>query len=277
MADTSTNTQLQVYLEELVHMKNGSLADGTAFAGSVYEQQILNKGYLKAAYRYNWPQTLKRFADVVVANVDRYTLQTDFRKFIFMRQQGMPLTPTDIEHIITGSFGEYATALDSLEYVLANLPTTASTAYTFSGSYSAGSAIVVTLNSVNGISAGDEIFISDTTSSEFTKVQSVDSTLVTITVKLKNAHNNKTLYRVSELNYFQYQFQVTPLSAGSDVPVIPGETHLVIPHYGAYLYYKDIEEPDRADMHLQTFNDEIDEAWLAWGKTEAGAAGQFTL
>lgn len=258
-------------------MKNGTLADGTAFAGSVYEQQLLNKGYMKSAYLHDWPQTLKRWADVVIANVDRYALQADFRKFMFMRMQGMPLSPTSMEHIITGSFGEYATALDSLEYVLANLPNTASTAYTFSGSYSASSAVVITLNSVSGISAGDDIFISDGALSEFTKAQSVDSTLVTVTVKLRNSHNNKTLYRVSELNYFQYQFQITPLAAGADVPVLPGETHLIIPHWSAALYYRDIEEPDRAQMHEDIFMRDIEEAWFAWSKTEAGEAGQFTL
>lgn len=272
MADTSTNTQLQAYFEEITHT-----AQDPNIPGSAYEQQIINKGYLKTAYKYNWPQTLKRGFDPVVANVNRYTLATDFRKFIFMRSQNMPMTPAEIENIIASSFGEYAVALDSLEYLLGTTPTAASTAFTFSGSVIAGNAIVITLNSVSGISAGDEIFISDTTLSEFTMVQSVDSTLSTITVKLKNAHSNKTLYRVADGNYFQYQFQVTPLSAGSDVMVLPGDAHLAVPHYGAYLYYKDIEEPDKAASHLQIWTDEVDDAWLAWGKTIAGESGQFTI
>lgn len=271
MADTSTNTQMKSYLEEITHTAN----DAT-FPGSAYEQQILNKGYLKTAYRFHWPQTMKRWADPVIANVDRYSLQSDFREFGFMVQQAMPLEATDIEYV-RKSFNKFATALDSSEYILANLPTTASTAFTFAGSYSAGSAVVITLASVSGISAGDEIFISDGASSEFTRVQSVDGTGVTITCKIRFSHSNQTLYRVDDVNYFNYQKQVTPLSGASDVPVTPGETHLSIPHYGAYLYYNDIEEPDRAAMHLAAWTAEVDEAWLAWGKTEAGEAGQFTL
>lgn len=270
--DTSTNAQIKSYLEEITHTQNDA-----SFPGSLYEQQIVNKGYLKTAYRYSWPQTMKRFADVVVANVDRYSLQSDFHKFGFMVQQAMPLDPTDVEHV-RKSFNEYATALDSNEYILANLPTTASTQFTFSGSYSAGNAVVITLASVTGISAGDEVFILDGVSnSEFTRVQSVDGTGITITVKLRLSHSNVSLYRIDELNYFNYQKQVTPLSGSTDTPVTPGETHLSIPHYAAYLYYKDIEEPDRAATHMQTWEDEVDEAWLTWGKTEAGAVGEMTL
>lgn len=274
---SSTNTQMQAYLEELVHMKNGNLSDGTAFAGSVYEQQLLNRGYEKSAYAHDWPQTMKRYADAVIANVDRYSLQSDFRKFTFMRQQGFPVTETSVDHIITGSFGEYAVTLDSSEYLLATQPTTATTAYTFAGSYSAGSAVVVTLNSVDGIAAGDELFISDTSSSEFTKVQSVDTTNITVTIKLANSHSAKTLYRVQDMVYFGYQKVITLLSAGSDVPILPSDTHLIIPHYSAYLYYKDIEEPDRAATHLEIWKDDLDDAWLAFDKTTAGESNQFTL
>lgn len=268
---SATLTQLRTYLEEITHTAN----DAT-FPNSTYELQLLNLAYEKTAYKYDWPETIKRFADVVVAYVDRYSLQSDFRKFAFLRQQGIPLTKTQLE-FLEGSFNKYVVQRDSGEYIMANQPTTASTPFTMSGSYSAGSAVVVTLDTVTGISPGDEVFISDTTSSEFTKVQAVDTTLLTITIKLANSHNGKVLYRVPELNYFAYQKTVTALASGSDTPVLPGDTHFIMAHYAAYLYYKDIEEPDRAQMHKDIWTEGIDEAWLAFDKLATGESGELTV
>ncbi len=166
--------------------------------------------------------------------------------------------------------------LDTSQYILANLPTTATTAFTFSGSYSPGNAVVITLASASGISAADEIFISDGASSEFTKVQSVSG--ATITVALANSHSNVSLYRIQEGNYFQYQKQITILSNASDIPVLPGETHLDgIGRLAAAEYYADIEEPDRAAVQEARGLACINDAWLAWGKTEAGPAGQMVI
>lgn len=273
MADTYQLSQQRTYLEEITHT-----ADDASFPGSAYELQLLNKAYQKSAYKYSWPSTLKRWFDALVANVDRYTLPTDFNKFIFLKSQGFSMDPTDVEHVTGGMNREYAVALDSLEYLLSLTPTTATTAHVSSGSLVAGNAVAITVDSVDGLSAGDEIFISDTTSSEFTKIQSVDTTLVTITVKLKNNHATaKNIYRVNDGNYFQYQKAITLLSDPADVMIIPGSTHLAVPHYSAYLYYTDIEEPDRAATHLGIWTSELSDAWLGLGKTSAGEAGQFTL
>lgn len=271
MADTATNAQMKSYFEEITHTAN----DAT-MPGSLYEQQLINKAYMKTAYKYDWQQTLKRWFDPLLANVDRYALQSDFRKFKFIYSQGSKLTKTELEFLNRG-FGEYAVAPDSLEYMLSTFPSLTTPTFNIQGSVSAGASVVVTLDTVTGISAGDEIFIADTTLSEFTKVQGVDSVGVTITIKLANSHSAKPLYRTADGNYFQYQKTITPLSDSGDVPVLPGETHLVIPHYAASLYYSDIQEEDEAASHLGIWTRDIDEAWFAFDKLTAGESGQFTL
>ncbi len=267
-----TLAQTRTRLENIT----GTLNDAT-YPGSQVELDDINAAYEKTAYKYLWHGTLKRWYDVVVAFVDRYALQTDLRRMQFMRAQNQRYEPTDIDHIYEGGFRQYALDLNTREYILGQQPNVATTAFTFSGSYTAGSAVVITLNSVTGISQGDEIFISDGTASEFTKVQSVDGTGITITVKIANNHNNKTLYRTAEGNYMQYQQLITLLSASGDVTSLPSELDLIIPEYAAYLYYMRIEEPDRAETHLQVWETACDEAWLAQGRTEAGSSGQFVV
>ena len=264
-------SELRTYFQQITHT-----TDDSNIAGTTYELQLLNKAYEKTAYKYNWPQTLKRFADVIIAYVDRYALQSDFRKFLFIYQQGNLIEDTDAKYILN-SYGLYTVFHDSSEYTLSTQPTSASTPFTMSGSYSAGAAVEITLDTVTGLAVGDEIFINDGASSEFTRIQAINSTTLTITCKIRYNHSADVLYRVQDLIYFQYQKTVTALATSTDVPVTPSETHLIIPHYAAYLYYKDIEEPDKAQSHLDIWTNETDEAWLAFGKNSAGAVGQFSL
>lgn len=267
--DTSTLAQMRTYLEEITHTAN----DAT-FPGSAYELQLLNKAYMKTAYKYDWPQTLKRFFDAITANVDRYALQSGFRKFKFLYSRGQKLGKTEMEFIVN-TFGKYAVTLDSNEYLIGQQPSSATPIYNIQGSIVAGAAVTLTLDTVDGISAGDEIYISDGATSEFTKVQSVGT--LNLVCKIVNSHTGVPLYRTVDGNYGQIQKTVTLLSGASDVPVLPGETHLIIPHYAASLYYKDIQEDDEATSHMATWLNDIDEAWLAFDKLSAGEAGQFTL
>lgn len=260
---------MRTYLEEITHTANDA-----SFPGSVYELQLLNKAYMKTAYKYDWPETLKRAFDALIANVDRYSLQSDFRKFKFLFCQGAKLGKTEMEYIVN-TFGKYAVTLDSNEYIIGQQPNTTTPVYNISGSISAGAAVTVTLDTVDGISAGDEIYINDGASSEFTKVQSVGT--LNIVCKIVNSHTGVPLYRTADGNYFQYQKTVTLLSSPTDVPVLPGETHLIIPHYAASLYYKDIQENDEATAHMSTWQGDIDEAWLAFDKLSAGESGEFIL
>lgn len=260
------------YLQKITHTEND-----TNFADSAYELQLLNKAYEKSAYKYLWPQTLKRWFDAHVAYVDRYSLQSDFLKFVFLKSLGDDLEETEMESI-DGGIEQYAVTLDSSQYILSSTPSEATDAFVTQDNESSGNAVVVLLDTVSGLAAGDEIFISNTTSSEFTKIQSVDTSAVTITVKLANSHTSgKSIYRIKDGNYFQYQKEITLLSAGADVAILPDTTHLIIPHYAAHLYYKDIEEGDKAKEHLQIWTDDLSEAWLLYSKTSAGSAGQMTL
>lgn len=273
MSDTPVQlSDIRIHLEKITHTE-----DDANFVGSAYELQLINKAYQKSAYKYDWPQTRKRGFDALVANVDRYTLQSDFRKFNFLRVEDSPFTETELQYIGRGQ-RQFAIANDTSEYLLSYIPSTATTAYTTVGSLIAGNAITITLSSVDGLNAGDEIYISDTTSSEFTVIQSVDSTLLTITVKLANTHATaKSVYLVSAGSYFEYQKKITLLSSAGDFPILPAETHLIIPEYAAYLYYDNNEEPDRAAGKKNTWNEELSEAWIAFSKGSTGKSNEMSI
>ena len=269
---SATLAQMRDYLEEIVSAQND-----TGFIDSTYQLQLLNKAYEKSAYKYNWPQTLKRWFDPLVANVDRYSLQSDWRKFIFVKQSGILLDLADVEDL-KGGYNQYAVELDSDQYISALQPNAASDAYVTQNSESAGNAVVVELDTVDGLSAGDEIFISNTTSSEFTKIQSVDTAAETITVKLANSHTSgKSIYRVDDGMYMKYQKAVTALADTGDTPILPGETHLIIPHYAASLYYEKLEEPDRATQQRGIWENELSDIWHGLGKIAAGQAGEMVI
>ena len=260
------------YLEEILNIDTGD-----AFIDSTYELQLLNKAYQKSAYKYDWPQLLKRDADVLIANVDRYPLNSDFRKFRFLFSSGSEKEETEFNNI---RFDRHKYAVDQAtdEYVLSERPQTASTPYTLQNSESAGSTVVVELDTVDGLAAGEEIFISDTSTSEFTQIQTVDTSAETITIKMVNSHTSgKILYRVVELNYFQYYHIITDLSTGTDVPALPSNTHFIIPHYAAYLYYKKLEDDAKAKPQLECWDMELAEAWKAFDKNSTGAVLTFSV
>ena len=136
------------YLEEIVDIKSGDV-----FIDSTYEDQIIQKGYEKTATRYDWPDHLKRDADVVIANVDRYSLPSDFRKFRFLFSRGSEKEETEFNNIPFQRLA-YGVARDSSEYILTEIPQTASTALTLSNSETAGSTVVIELDTVSGLTAG---------------------------------------------------------------------------------------------------------------------------
>ena len=129
------------------------LQTGDPFIGTTRENQLVNEAYEKTAYRYDWPQLLKRDADIVVANLDRYTLPSDFRKMDFMFVQGSLHEETDLINLPFTPH-RYAIVFDTSEYIINTAPTTASTAYTLDNAETAGNAVVIDLDTVDGLAAG---------------------------------------------------------------------------------------------------------------------------
>jgi hypothetical protein len=212
-----------------------------------------------------------------VANVDRYTLPTDFRKFEFLRVQGAEQQETNLLNL-SNSHNKYVVHLDTSEYQFRNIPTSASTAYTLSNSETAASSVTIELDTVDGLAAGEEIWVDGTTTDEFTIIQSVDTDNTTITAKLANNQSaSDKLYRVKDIVYFAYYKTVTALSSDTDTPATPDSVDLIIPHYAAYLYYQDQRNEQAAVRHLNVWDTELKDAWLAFDRTSVGESNQFTL
>lgn len=273
MADSPVAlSAIRDYLEQIT-----STQDDSSFVDSAYELQLLNKAYQKSAYRFNWRETMVRGFQAISENVDRYDLPTLFRKFTYLRVQGLHFEETDIDKVDRG-LRNFAIDPGSLEYLLSQVFGADTTAYTTSGSLTAGASVDVTVSDTDGLAAGDEIYLSDGTTSEFTLIQSVDETASTITVKLKSNHTTgKTFYRVSDGIDYQMQKIVDPLVNTGDSPILTPATHLVIPHYAAYLYYDRIEEPDRAATNLRVWDNELSDIFLGVGKSSTGGSNQLTL
>src|SRR3990167_7733281 len=246
------------------------LQTGDPFIGTTRENQLINEAYEKTAYSHDWPQLLVLDADIVVANLDRYTLPSNFRKMDFMFVQGALHEETDLIHLPFTPH-RYAIALDTSEYIINTAPTTASTAYTLDNAETAGNAVVIDLDTVDGLAAGEDIWVDGTTTNEFTRVQSVDTANVTITARLANNQSSgDILYRVKDVVYFGYYKTVTALSADADASTLPDSCDLVIPHYAAYLYYRDQRNKEAADYHFEIWDSEIKLAWLAFDKGSTG-------
>lgn len=260
------------YLEGILNIPTGD-----SFIDSTYELQLIQKGYDKTAYLHDWPQFVKRDADVLIANVDRYDLPSDFRKMEYLFVNGQLHEPTSLRAVHYSPL-HYTIVHDSSEYIFHTNPTSASTAYTLADNETAGSAVVIGLDTVDGLAAGDQIWINDSTSSEFTKIQSVDTDNTTITAKLANNHSSGIiLYKLNEVAYFAYSKQTATLANTTDVPETPTSTHTAIAHYAAYLFYKDINETENAQNHLDIWKDEVEESWLAFDKSSTGEANEFTI
>jgi len=260
------------YQQEILNLPTG---DG--YIDSTLQSQDIQKAYEKTAYKYDWPQLLKRFGDPIVANVSRYDLQSDFRKFRFLASKGQELKHVEFDNLPFSALG-YAVDHDSLEYIIGLQPSSASSEFVLTNTETAGNAVTIELDTVSGLAAGDKIFFDNTTSSEFSQIQSVDSDNTTITAKLSNTQSSGVkLYKVIDINYFQFYKTVSTLSSDTDTPETPDTTHLIIPHYAAYLYFKRLEDKDRADYHYQIWEEELLEAWLAFDKSSTGEATQLII
>jgi len=266
---------LSAIRDQLEYILN--IPSGDAFIDSQNELDLINLAYQKSAYKYNWPHMLKRGGTVLAASVNRYSLPTAWRKFDYVFSEGDLKEETSLENIRFSSH-KYAVDVNTSEIILSESPQSASTAYTTSNSETAGASVVIELNSVSGLSAGDEIFVNGTTTPEFSQIQSVDTTNTTITAKLStNTTAGDKIYLSSQILAYGFYREVTNLSATTDVPLLPSATHYIIPYYAAYLYFKKLEDEARAKLNLEIWTDELNDAWLAHDKISSGASNEFSL
>ena len=266
----------RTYLEGLVGLTNS----GDAYIGSTLQLQELNEGYQASAYRYDWAQLLKRGGTVIVANVKKYGLPSDFRKFRQLFSLDNEFEEIEF-NVLKSSVRSYAVDADSTfstkQFWVSDLPTAASPAYVLTNNESAGNAVVIELDTVTGLSVGEEIFVNGTTP-EFTSVSAVDTTAKTITARLVNATGaSKSLYRSSEIIHYQYYRSVTLLSAAGDTTLLPDETDFIYPHYSAFLFYNRLEQSERAQKQYELWQSRLENAWLAWDKNSTGAVGEFSV
>ena len=266
----ATTAELATFLESTLNIPTGD-----AFISSQYETDLLNLAYQKTAYRYNWPHMIKRGATVLAANVNRYTLPTNWRKFDFVYAQGQMLQEVALEDIPFSPYG-YAVDVATSEIILSQRPTTASTAYTTSNGETAAASVVVELDTVSGLSAGDEVFVNGTTTPEISQIQSVDTAAVTITIKLTtNTTAGDKIYLLNQVLYYGFYRTVDALSG--TVALLPSAAHLIIAYYAAYLYFKKLEDDARAKINLEIWDDELKDVWLAFDKVSSGASNEFSV
>ena len=268
----ATLSTLRTHLQEILDIKSGDV-----FINSTYELELINQAYRLTAERHDFPQLLKRFADVIVAKLDRYDLQSDFRKFRFISVLRDEKEEVEFNNL---RFSLHAFAVDRTvnEYVLRDIPQTASTPYTLSNSETAGDSVVIELDTVSGLIAGQEVFFDNSASSEFTIVQAVDSTNTTITARLVNSQaSRKILYRVSEIIEFQYYKTPADLSSSGDVPLVPTPLQFTMLYYSAYLYFRKLQDNQSASNFKETFETELAEFFRSFDVSSTGHTNQFTL
>jgi len=270
-------SEMRDFLEELIGTETGD-----SFIDSQFQLDLINLAARKTAYKYNWPQLLRRTGAAISANLDRYTLPTDLRKFEFVFQQGNLIEETSFDFLDFQKYS-YSIGLDEGDIILKDIPDTSSTDYTTEHNESAGSSVTIRLDTVSGLAAGDKVYIDDVsgtvTSDEFAVVESVDSDNKDVVITLAKSHNSTTKIRkTNDVLYMGYQRTVTNMSATSDTPDTPDELDLIIPYYAAYLFLRASEDTrGAAEANLIIWTEEVDSFWRAFSKNSTGPINQFYI
>src|SRR3990167_9598565 len=144
------STQLLSTLRDLVEdeVNITSANDAQAYIDSTRQLRDINNAYEKIAYMFSWPDLLKRSSRVIVENVNRYALPTDFRKFHKFFVKGIEYRETEI-HLVKYTPYSYTVDADANDYIIHDKTLTASTAYTLSGAETAGNAVVIELDTID--------------------------------------------------------------------------------------------------------------------------------
>lgn len=273
MTGTKQLSELRDRLELIL-----SINPGDAYIDSTPELEDINESYQMTAYAYDWPSLLDRVGIVKVANVDRYSLPSNFRKARTVKLDGVKLNEVEKEFL---ERSRQSFTIDQIQddIIVRPIPNAASDAFTLDNAESAGSAVTIELDTVSGLSQYDEIWIDSATSGqdEFTLVSSVDSDNTTITARLDKAKDaSDILYRVKDIIDIQYYKRVALLSSSTDTTLLPGAIDYIMLHYAAFLAYVRLEEFQKAEAQKTIWTRELAEAWRASDANSTGSVTQFS-
>lgn len=270
---TQQLSELRDFQEQLCNIQSGD-----SFIDSTEQLDQINEGYFATAYRFNWPDLTLRNATVPIKDNYIYATPTRFRKFEVIYSEGALLKPTSLE-TLHSDWRVYAVDFQRDQFLLSEANSATPNGYVIQNAESAGDSVVVELDTVSGLSVGDEVWINSTTAAdrEFTVVQSVNTTDKAVTLRLKNAQiANDKLYRIDDIIWYTYYQEVTALSAAGDTLILPDALDFVPCYYAAYLYFNKINEPDRAETFFDQWQDRCNSYWYSHRHTSSGGVTEFS-
>ena len=273
MVGIKTLSELRDRLELML-----SISAGSPYVDSTPELEDINEAFQATAYAYDWPSLLTRRGIVKVADLDRYSLPSDFRKARTVKLDNITLSETEHD-FIKKTRHSYVVDRIQDDIIVNPIPTSASTAYTFDGAETAANAVTIDLDTVSGLTQHDEIWIDSVSGTdEFTMVSSIDSDNVRIVARLdSNKSASDVFYRVNDIIDIKYYRLVTLLSASSDVTLLPAALDYIMLFKAASLAYIRLEQYAEAKENEDRWRKEMQEAWLAMDKGSTGSVTQFSV
>lgn len=253
-----------------------SIPASSAYVDSTAELEDVNQGYELSAYAYDWPSLLDRKGIVKVANLDRYSLPSNFRKARTIKLDNVILTETELE-FLKKTRNSYVIDQIQEDIILHEIPSAASTPYTLSNAESAGNAITIELDTVSGLSQHDEIWIDSASGTdEFTMVSSVGT--LSIVARLDAAKSaSDILYRQNDIIDMLFYKRITLLSAAGDKTMLPGAIDYIMLHASAALAYERLEMFNEAQKQWDLWKERLADAWLATDKNSTGQTTNFSV
>ena len=253
-----------------------SIDSSSSYVDSTPQLDDINEAYQLTAYRYDWPSLLVRRGIAKVANLDRYSLPTDFRKARTIKLDNVKLREVELEFLKRTRQG-FSVDQQQNDIILYTIPSAASTSFSLTNSPSASNTASITFSSVSGLSAHDEVWIDSVSGTdEFTMVSSISGT--TVTARLTAAKSSSDiLYRQNDIIDLLYYRRVTLLSASGDVTLLPGAIDFIMLHAAAAFAYERLEMFDEAKRHWEIWKERLAEAWLATDKNSSGASNSFGI
>ena len=268
---TAQLSELRDHLENIL-----SILAGNSYIDSTTELRDINEAYRLTSLRYDWTSLLTRVGIVKVANLDRYSIPSNFRKARTVKLDGKVIPPTELEFLKHSRYGHFIDQTQD-DIIVRPIPTAASTAYTLSNAESAGNAVTIELDTVSGLSQHDEIWIDSVSGTdEFTLVSSVGTLLITARLDAAKSASD-ILYRANDIIDIQYYRTITLLSADSDTTLLPPSVDFIMLHAAAAMLYERIEDFVKAEKHWNIWKERLGEVWLALDKTHTGAATTFSI
>jgi len=271
---TKTFQEIQNQTRLIVSATNST----DAYTGSQALKDDVQEAYKHTANSHDFPELLLRSGIVKIANLDRYSLPDNYRKARTIRIDGVKYDPVELENLKFTRRGYHIEKIQN-DIILRPIPNEASSPFTLADNETAGTAVVVGLDTVSGLTQLDEIWIDSASGTdEFSIVSSIDSSAPSITTRLDSAKSaSDVIYRVNQIIDIIYYRHVPVLSGTSDTILLPDDYDFILPHYAAYLALNRLEEYTQADKQLELYNRRSAEAFLANDKTSTGEALIFGI